>query len=599
MAAGLLLALAVAPVIFHPALYDDFTLLKQATLLAASALVLLGLAIDGRLLPRDNWLRLAVCAWLAWLTITFLLSLDIRGSVLGYYQYRQGYLTQVAYVVLFLGSLAAAQAGQRRLLLAGGVFGLAGAALYTTIQSVGQDPIDWWIDSSDRAIGTIGNSNELASYAVIAMSGCALATALSPRWRAAVLVAVSAVAAFVVLTAESRSGLIAFGAAVIAMPLFALARKAQREIVARDAAALAAGLALAVSLSFLVGHGFAGTAGRVQTGLQQADIGNSTRLELWRGTWASIVESPLKGYGPDGLHLAFPQNRPSDLGGLFRQYDLTVQSSHNWPLDVAATTGFAGLLLLAALVATATWRSAKRTTILDESLPYIWAAMAGYAVMTMLNPISLAPHAAFFVLLGLVAGSREDVAQPTVPGNAAGHPFRMLAAARLLLVAPACLALVAIAILLPIADLKANAAWEAYAQGDFASAATDYHHAGALIPFERQYASREANAWLAAGAVGPSEGLVQSRKAFVDFNRRFGYSAAEAIGRATAGIGLKEPSQSVVSMVDRAERLNPRGLSMASYASTLRLAASRGGVLRVSEPDHTVYVEPLLELAAR
>ena len=118
---GLIIAVAVTPAVFAPGLYDDFTLPKQATLLLATALILAGLAWDGEFLPRHKAVRFLLLAWVALLVVSFAASIDSRGSILGYYQYRQGLLTQTAYIALFLGASRVARDGSwRRLLLAGG-----------------------------------------------------------------------------------------------------------------------------------------------------------------------------------------------------------------------------------------------------------------------------------------------------------------------------------------------------------------------------------------------------------------------------------------------------------------------------------------------
>ena len=169
---GVLVAVVVTPAVFAPGLYDDFTLAKQASLLAATALILAGLAWDGEFLPRHAAVRRLLLAWIALLTVSFIAGIDSRGSILGYYQYRQGLLTQVAYVALFVGSSKLTREIGWRWLGPAGIAGLASVTAYTAVQAVGQDPVNWWVDTSARAIGTIGNANELAAYAVIATAFC-------------------------------------------------------------------------------------------------------------------------------------------------------------------------------------------------------------------------------------------------------------------------------------------------------------------------------------------------------------------------------------------------------------------------------------------
>ena len=583
VALGLMVALALTPAIFAPGLYDDFTLAKQAALLLAASTILAGLALGGEFLPRQPAVRWLLLAWTVLLVVSFASGIDRRGSVLGYYQYRQGFLTQIAYIAVFLGALNIARRGDFGRLGRAGVVGLAAVTLYTAVQAVGLDPIDWWIDTSARAIGTIGNANELAAYAVIALAFCAFMDGRSPRVSALLTAGVAACSAFIVLESESRSGLLALAVVFITFPLGSVVVRQRWRDWTRRWLVLLAGLLLGATLSFLAG-GAAGTASRVQTGFTQETSG-STRVELWKGTLSTIAASPLLGFGPDGLHLAFPRERPADLGGAFLDYDLVAQSSHNAALDIAANQGLPALLAIAGLLVVVASRSLRHErSEMDAGIPFAWAAMTGYVALTMVNPVSLAPHALFFVLAGALQGRTEQ--QLPAPRRT-----QLPAPARLALVSPAVLTLVVIAILLPLADLSANRAWEHFADGDFAAAAADYETASGLLPTERTYATAVAESWLAAGVEGGPPALQHAVATYESFDADFGFASGEAIGLVTARIGLGETS-ALGPLIDRALRLNPHGVSMAAYAVALRLAAAGGGTIHYSEKDHWVFVVP-------
>lgn len=590
---GLLTAVTATPVIFDSALYDDFTLLKQSSLLVAASLIIAGLAIEGRALPQNKIVRAALGAWALCLTLSFIFGIDPLGSVLGMYQYRQGLLTQSAYVVLFLGARNAAAWMPLRAILMGGAAALGGVFAYTLIQATGNDPLDWWVDTSVRAIGTIGNANELAAYAILALAFCAAGHRLSWRWPTAVTMAVASAASFVLFESESRSGLVALGIALTTFPVAALISGASRRAAAVDTGALVAGCLLGLCLSFAPG-GAGGTATRVQAGLQQPETGNSTRMQLWRGTLSTIAASPLTGFGPDGLYLAFPQHRPADLHGAFDDYDLTAQSSHNWLLDTAANTGIPGLVALLTLVgsvAIVSLRHERRTA--DSTVAYLWSAMAGYAALTLVNPLSLAAHATFFVLLGILAGRAE------VGAVAAESRVAVRRISRLALASPLCAGLLGCAVLLPLADQSANTAWAAFASGDFERAAHASHRAAQLMPIERVYVRREASSWLAAGIHGEAGSLGNAGRAFERMDRWFGLSSSDAISLATVQLGLGEPPASIIPTVERAASLSPHSLATRNYVPRLRQAVVIGGTLHYSARDRWVFVTVNNEVAAR
>jgi len=490
--AGLAGAVAVAPLIFSPWLFDNFTLPKQSVLLGSAALICLGLAMEGQVLPPGRWLRVSIVAWVVALTVSTLAGIDRWGSLLGYYQYRQGYLTQLAYITCLLGAWSLTRRGADGWLPIAGTVGLTGALAYSTIQAVDLDPIVWWIDTSERTIGTIGNANELAAYALIALALVGGSVHSRSRHASLVVGAVTAAVSLTILETESRTGLAAFSLGILLVPLVGLIRHRPRRTIGKHSAALLAGSAIGVFLGVLVGS-VGGTADRVERG--DSEAGGSTRLALWQGTVPAVMASPALGYGPDGLHLAFPQHRPDDLGGVFRNYDLVAQSSHNWLLDTAANTGLPGLaalVLLLGCVVVASTRSRAGEGELDEGFALRVSAMVAYGVLTLFNPISMAAHALFFVLLGVAVGRAEEAP----PGGGRRSVVRLSVAGA------AAVPAVAIALALPLADREAHSAWAAYAGGDFVEAAQQYRRAARWLPFERSYASREAGAWLAAGVGG-------------------------------------------------------------------------------------------------
>lgn len=588
VAGGTAAALALMPLAFWPGLYDDFTLLKQAVLIASSGAIVAGLALCPWLLPRDQATRLLVGAWLAWLTLTVAAGVDPRGSILGVYQYRQGYLTQVGYVLLLMGGSATGRLGRECWLFVAVAAGLLGTSVYSALQGFGADPVDWWIDTSERAIGTIGNANELAAYCLAALAVVALAPVRALRRVSGAVVVFGGLAAFNAFEAESRSGLFALGCAWVASVALGVVLRLERRWLAATAGGLLAGFALGAVLSLAVG-GAGGTAERATGPGADVEQSGSTRLALWEGTVHTIAASPARGFGPDGLALAFPRHRPAALGGAYRDYDLVAQSSHNAILDVAANNGLVGVALLGGLMLRVAWRSLvrspkDRTSDERARLALGWGAAAGYLALTLVNPISIAGHATFFALAGVFAAKAE-------PARARAIAVRLPKALRPLPAAIAALAALTVAVLLPVADRRAEHAWTAFAAGDFSLAARRYHDASRLVPWERRYARAEGEALLAAGVRQDYGALARAEEQFERFDERFGFASGEAVALATARIGLERPASRIVPVADEAERLNPHGVSIGKYAATLRVAAREGGVLLYSERDRWVYVE--------
>jgi hypothetical protein len=397
---------------------------------------------------------------------------------------------------------------------------------------------------------------------------------------------VSSATVFVVLESESRSGVIGLGCFAVALVIaWALGRQPLRSL-GRPALALAVGLVFGIALSALAGS-FAGTADRVVT----SDRGTATRISLWKGTGEVIKASPVVGHGPDGLWLPFMEHRPEGLRGTFEVYDLVAQSSHNLVLDTLANTGLLGLAAFGSVVALALWRSVsvrRSEPRADEMAPeFAWAAIAAYGAMTFLNPVSLAPHALFFVLLGLCVGVGKTLAvrpaSPVVPGLRGWLP----AAACIVLAGAAAIA----AITLPIADLQAERGWNAYAAGEFDAAANHYGEASRAMPIDRHYAARRAEAMLAATIDDPSR-ADDAVEAYQLLDDRFGLSSDDAFNAAAALFAAGASPRQTEAMVEHAVRLNPRGIEVDERASQLRAAIAGGGRLGYSWSQRRVFVRP-------
>jgi len=594
--AGLVVALVVAPVIFHPGVYDDFTMWKQSSLLIAAGLILFGLAWETSLLPLTGALRILFALFLVLLVVSFVAGVDLLGSSLGVYQYRQGFLTQVAYLLLLLAGAWASRKGMSAVVLGLPALGLLGTLLYTAVQATGNDPITWWLDTSDRAIGTIGNANELSAYAISALACAGVALGRGRVGQLAMPAGATAAATFIIFEAESRSGILALTLFVVLVPVAWWLASAPLRQCLPVLGAILGGVAAGVALSLAAG-GLAGSADRIQSGATGGDAGGSTRFALWEGTLRTIAANPLSGVGPDGLAQEFPRHREPGMGGAFESYDLVAQSSHNAVLDAMANYGVPGAAALFGLVGVAVFRGFRLTRGLAAGerggRALALAALGAYGALTLLNPISLAAHAVFFAALGALSTSKaRELAKGAAPARTRSQRFgtsrkvRTVGATALL-----SLALLIVGVFLPFADYRAEQAWGAYASGRFVDSAERYASASALMPLERTYHQREAEAWLAAGVAGELGAFERADTAYEEFDEDFGFSSGDALGQAAVWFALGREPNDVEELLTRALTLNPEGISMDEYVAEFRRALEFGGELRYSDQDRWVYVE--------
>ncbi len=171
----LLLALVI-PWVFNPWGNNVFELPKAAALqMFALLLMLAGFVYALR--SRDNtrpgnrprWLSRSVL-WAAVamggvVTLATLSSTSPHDSLWGSYERKQGLLTQWSYLTVFL--LTATQLRTRRQgtrLWDVLIWGSAPVVVYSLIQAVGLDPLNWRSDSTAPIVSTVGRSNFLGSY---------------------------------------------------------------------------------------------------------------------------------------------------------------------------------------------------------------------------------------------------------------------------------------------------------------------------------------------------------------------------------------------------------------------------------------------------
>jgi len=207
------------------------------------------------------------------------------------------------------------------------------------------------------------------------------------------------------------------------------------------------------------------------------------------------------------------------------------------------------------------------------------AALAGYGTITLFNPISLAAAGVAAMLLGMFAALPPAEPAETYRRTWAVPPLALAGAG------------IGGAVLLITADLHANSAWAAYARGDFQAAAGRYAEARIWMPLERDYAAREAEAWLAAAAQGTPGAAERAERRL----ERLGFerSASEALYLAMARIVLGRDPSAIEAAIAEMERKNPQGISTTTNAQVLRHAAAVGGRLGYHRDYRTVFIEPL------
>jgi O-antigen ligase len=384
-----------------------FAVPKLAALWVTVALgfgvVAAGILQSGRLPPtiRLTGADVAVASFVFLNLVAWAFSTDRRQSLYGERLQYQGLLTLLLYVGFFaLARLAVTDVRRLRLLAAAIATGGALVAAYALVQRAGLDPIWRGFLPGGRVFSSIGLSNALAAYLVLAISvSAALVFSTSPRQRGLVLVALVAMVSAFAFTL-SRGGLLGIlaAAAVLAVGWRRLGAHMRGVSIAVAATVAAVGLVVAALAPERIAVD------------PVTDLSLGFHADAWRVAVHVAADHPLLGTGqetfpdvfPRYSHDLLPPDRASDLD-LFR-----VESPHNVYLAVAAGAGLPALAAYVAFIAAfvaavarAARKAARDTRVL---LVAVLAALAGHLVTDSFMTAEVTGTWLFWLLLGATLG---------------------------------------------------------------------------------------------------------------------------------------------------------------------------------------------------
>lgn len=415
---GVLLVSVVAiPVTFSIATPDVFAMPKTivAIGLAVVLVVLLGIRwIASGARVRDHgrsWLSWALAAFVSWNLLAAALAVEPAHALTGERRQYQGLATTLAYVTYLVAAWATVRGPARRTLLLGAVaVGALVVSTYAVVQGADLDPI-WRALDPERVFSTIGQSNALAAYLVLAMP---LTLALAAGRHVAVQALITALVVLELTALAltlSRGGFLGagVGAAVLAVALW----PRRREIVSRNAVGI-------VATAAVVGAGLIITVPDLRAGAERAvdrvfrpgeveEASTSAHLDQWAVGLAIAADYPLVGTGQDTYVLLFDDYRDAviepERAEVWRKY--RPESPHNHYLAIAGGAGVPALAAYVAIVALAGWRAiaglsaAERRAVVAAAC--MLAAIGGHLVTDAFMTAETAGSVLFWILLGSCA----------------------------------------------------------------------------------------------------------------------------------------------------------------------------------------------------
>ncbi len=417
LAAVILAACIVVPLLFTIAIYDTFALPKVTALriivVVGLALLAVRLALGGvRRTALVGLVDIAVLAFVALNIAAFAFSIDPGQSLSGEYLQYQGLLSILLYVGFFYLARASL-ADERRvgLLFASIAAGGTVVAVYALVQKAGFDPI-WSYTPEGRVFSTIGQPNALAAYLLLAIPVSASLLPRSQRLvRGALLLSVGMMVAALALTL-SRGGYAGFvvAAVIMAIPLIRSLRLTPRRLLS--------GLTLCLVAAVVVGtlvQPVRATATQVWSrAVSSAGLDDSSarmHLDMWNVGAQIALDNPVLGTGRETYPELFPQYRDTVLGPSRAQAFMPFrpESPHNVYVAIASGAGFPALAAYVGVLAgffflVGRALKATRSGWRRIALVALLAAVAGHVVTDTFMTAEVTSSWLFWVLLGAGLG---------------------------------------------------------------------------------------------------------------------------------------------------------------------------------------------------
>ncbi len=443
----------VVPVVFDPHTTDVFDLPKY-TVLVVGSLVLAGLWITGTVssgaLPRwRNGLHWLLGAYLLWVLVSSLTSVNVHLSMLGAHGSYDGFYSALAFVTLTFSAAEAFDASDVPAVLGTLAFGAGSvAAWYGLVQL--HDLVlhghHWdfvhWIKGLPfhNVFSTLGNPNHLAGYISIVLPTCVLLGLRSRNRLVQLGVGVLVVALLAELLQSAARGA---WVAVIASGVV-LAIVMWPEIRRRPALPVAGVLAAAGAATVIFALGGAHYVGGKISSLFRSGPSSSVaqRFDMWTAALHIAAHHPLTGTGSDTFVYVFPRYESASWAK-YLGFVYAADGAHDIFMNTLADRGFVGLALLVALVVAAgvislralmRLRRVERAGVAESAeattrrvvLGAVAAGLVAYVVQAVFNIQQIALSMSWWLLLGLLAvvsaGALDLLVRSGVSGSSTPEP---------------------------------------------------------------------------------------------------------------------------------------------------------------------------------
>jgi O-antigen ligase/Flp pilus assembly protein TadD len=414
--AALALKVVLVVLVFAPNIVDAFALVKSAAAHATSgvlaALLVALVVVHGRRILIWNPAHVAIGGLLLAFAAASVVALDPTTAAFGVWRRYLGLDQMLDNALLYIAAVLLVPSPRDVGRLATITLATAGVVVaYVYVQKLGLDPVKYKEGAGVAPPGTFGQPDVAGAYLGMA-SATALGVALwVQRWstRAAVLVFSVACLAAALFT-NIRGGLIGLGFGWLAVVALVALRPAARRKETLAILGGAAAVGLVGTAASPVGARFLDLANLL------ADRSAQSRLEVWSTALRALAQRPLLGLGPDNFGIAYPALR--EERSAFLSNGELQNSTHNWLLHVATSSGLLGSVCFLALLVIAVVLAARLAREGDAAAVAL-VPLAAFFGQGLVSINDLGTDWIPWLCLGLIAGASGT---RLVGGQRAAYP---------------------------------------------------------------------------------------------------------------------------------------------------------------------------------
>lgn len=352
-----------------------------------------------------------IVTFIVWQVLVVLLSGgEINQQIFGSQGRNTGFITYLAFCLIFAGSLIASSAANlKKLTLAVVIVGSSSLA-YGAVQALGGDPVDW-VNPYSPVFGFLGNPNFQSSLLGILgtiIFGQLFVKKIQVHFK--VLIGLYLlVTLYVIKETNSQQGFLVLVLGIgVVLGLYVIQ--------------LNRSLGIAYGLISVIGF-IAVLIGTLNKGPLASLLYKESvtyRGDYWRAGWKMTVDHPIFGVGMDSYGDWYGRSRTLEAT-LRRGPEITSNAAHNVFLDISAYGGFPLLVIyvaLMALVVISMIRVIRRQSAFNPVFAGVvggWVAFQAQSIISI-NQIGLAIWG--WVLSGLIVGyeinTRDSLVTETV-----------------------------------------------------------------------------------------------------------------------------------------------------------------------------------------